>query len=63
MTEQERQRAEAFRRRVAAAGLSFAEFSRRTGISRNIVYRLTKGQKPKPADQTKLEATLGTEPE
>ena len=48
------QRATDFRQRIKAAGMTLAEFSRRSGITRNIVYRLTKGQKPKPSDQNKI---------
>jgi transcriptional regulator with XRE-family HTH domain len=59
MTEEEELRATEFRRRLAAAGLTLAEFSRKSGVTRNIVYRLTRGQKPKASDQEKIEAVLG----
>ncbi|MDP9024951.1 MAG: helix-turn-helix transcriptional regulator [Candidatus Eremiobacteraeota bacterium] len=41
-------RAVMLRARLAELGLTLAEFGRRSGLSRNVVYRLSKGGKPTP---------------
>jgi predicted transcriptional regulator len=51
-TEKE-QRARAFRERLAATGLSITEFQHESGLTRNVVYNLSKGQKPSSAEQAR----------
>jgi hypothetical protein len=46
-------RATKLRERIRAAGLTIADFRRKTGLSRNVVYGLTKGRQPKP-DEAKI---------
>lgn len=47
LSDPERQaRAADFARRLAATGLSITDFQRRSGLSRNVIYNLSKGQKP-----------------
>jgi plasmid maintenance system antidote protein VapI len=54
------QRARAFREQLAATGLSITEFQRDSGLTRNVVYNLSKGQKPSSAEQAqKLEEAFG----
>jgi hypothetical protein len=52
-------RAVDFRRRIAAAGITIREFQRRTGLTRNVVYGLTKGRKPPAERQRLIESILG----
>jgi hypothetical protein len=54
-----RQRAAALRARISAAGVTIAQFQRKSGLSRNVVYCLAKGQMPKPDQQAKVDAALG----
>ncbi|HTV92558.1 MAG TPA: hypothetical protein VMG98_07560 [Verrucomicrobiae bacterium] len=49
-TEKE-QRARAFKERLATTGLSITEFQRESGLTRNVVYNLSKGQKPSSVEQ------------
>jgi transcriptional regulator with XRE-family HTH domain len=51
-------RAEEFRARLIARGLTLAELGRRIGISRNVLYRLSKGRAPKAAVHERIEALL-----
>jgi predicted transcriptional regulator len=39
-------RAAEFARRLKETGLSITEFQRRSGLTRNVVYNLSKGQAP-----------------
>jgi len=50
----------ALRKRLSELGLSLAEFRRRAGLSRNVVYRLSKGGKPSPDQAAKMEPILRT---
>ena len=59
MTSSALARAEALRQRIAAAGLTLAEFGRRAGLTRNVVYRLAKGQEPSKDQQAAIERALG----
>jgi transcriptional regulator with XRE-family HTH domain len=54
------QRALNLRGRIKAAGLSLAEFQRRSGLSRNVVYNLARGQKPNVEQELKIETALST---
>lgn len=47
-------RAAEFNRRLKATGIGVADFQRRSGLSRNVVYNLSKGQKPSSQEQAKL---------
>jgi hypothetical protein len=49
----------ALRARLADLGLTVAEFRRRTGLTRNVVYRLSKGGKPTPDQAGKMKGVLG----
>ncbi len=44
-------RAADFARRLKATGLPITEFQRRSGLSRNVIYNLSKGQAPSSRDQ------------
>lgn len=46
-------RAAGFRRRLRTTGLTITEFQRRSGLSRNVIYNLSKGQAP--SSQTQAE--------
>jgi transcriptional regulator with XRE-family HTH domain len=54
-------RAEAIRRRIAAKGLTIAEFGRKAGFSRNITYGVLKGRKLRPPEVDRVDAILGPE--
>lgn len=54
-----RERAAKLRARISTAGLTIAQFQRKSGLSRNVVYCLAKGQKPKPDQQAKIDGVLG----
>jgi transcriptional regulator with XRE-family HTH domain len=54
-------RAKRLRERIAAKGLTLAEFARRAALSRNVMYGLGKGRAPKPAEQARMDAILGPE--
>jgi len=54
-------RAASLRKRIKAAGLSFAELRRLTGISRNVMYAISKGRAPKPEEQTRIDRVLSTQ--
>lgn len=58
---QSREREMAFRKRLAELGLTLAEFRRRSGLTRNIVYRLSKGGKPSMEQAAKMDAVLRKE--
>jgi predicted transcriptional regulator len=47
-------RAEEFRRRLKATGLTITEFQRRSGLTRNVVYNLSKGQLPSSQEQADI---------
>ncbi|MBC5810503.1 MAG: helix-turn-helix transcriptional regulator [Candidatus Eremiobacteraeota bacterium] len=55
MTDERALRKTELRSRLAAAGLTLAEFQRRSGLSRNVVYNLARGQQPKPDHVSKIE--------
>jgi len=44
-------RAEEFERRLKATGLSKSQFQARSGLTRNVIYNLSKGQAPSSAEQ------------
>lgn len=52
-------RAAELRKRIADHGLTLAGFGRKAGLSRNVVYRLTKGGKPTPEQAAKIAGALG----
>jgi hypothetical protein len=57
VSERERERAvraEEFARRLKATGLGITEFQRRSGLTRNVIYNLSKGQAPSSPDQATL---------
>jgi uncharacterized protein YnzC (UPF0291/DUF896 family) len=49
------ERAAEFSRRLKASGLTISEFQHRSGLSRNVVYNLSIGQRPKPEQAKALE--------
>jgi hypothetical protein len=51
-------RAADLRRRIKAAGLTIAEFRRRSGLTRNVVYALSKGRAIRPEERTRIDAVL-----
>jgi predicted transcriptional regulator len=53
------ERAEALRRRIAAKGLTIAEFGRLVGFTRNTTYGVLKGRKLRPAEVERVDAVLG----
>jgi transcriptional regulator with XRE-family HTH domain len=52
-------RATRLRARIAAKGLTIAEFARQAGLTRNVMYGLSKGRAPKAPEKAKIEAVLG----
>jgi predicted transcriptional regulator len=54
-------RAEAIRRRIAAKGLTIAEFGRLAGFSRNVTYGVLKGRKLRPDEIVRIDSVLGAE--
>ncbi len=54
-------RARRFRERIAAKGYTLAEFGRQAGITRNVLYGLSKGRVPKPDVQKTIVALLGAD--
>ena len=54
-------RAEVLRRRIAAKGLTIADFGRKVGFSRNITYGVLKGRKLRPDEVERVNAILGPE--
>jgi len=54
-------RADAIRRRIAAKGLTIAEFGRKIGFSRNITYGIMKGRKLRPPEIERVNALLGAD--
>lgn len=52
-------RARRFRDRVAAKGMTLAEFARRAGLTRNVLWGLSQGRAPKPEIKKKMDALLG----
>lgn len=49
-------RAAEFSRRLAATGLTITEFQRESGLTRNVIYNLSKGQQPSsPEQEAKLD--------
>lgn len=46
-----RHRAEEFERRLKGTGLTKSEFQSRSGLTRNVIYNLSKGQPPSNAAQ------------
>lgn len=52
-------RAQEFANKLAATGLSKAEFEKQSGLTRNVVYNLSKGQAPSsPEMAAKLAAAF-----
>lgn len=51
-------REDALRKRLTELGLTLAEFRRRSGLSRNVVYRLSKGGAPNPEQADRMNAVL-----
>ncbi len=51
-----RKRAEEFKARFRATGLTQEEFRTRAGITRNVFYNLSIGQEPKPDQKRRIEA-------
>lgn len=54
-------RAEVLRRRIAAKGLTIADFGRKVGFSRNVTYGVLKGRKLRPDEVERVNAILGPE--
>jgi hypothetical protein len=52
-------RVAAIRRRIAAKGLTIADFGRKVGFSRNITYGVLKGRKLRPPEVARVDAILG----
>lgn len=48
-------RAADFRRRVAATGLNPTEFARRAGLTRNVYYNLSIGQRPNDDQRRRID--------
>lgn len=57
-----RVRASRLRERIAAKGLTLAEFARQAGLTRNVMYGLGKGKLPKPSEKARMDAILGLDP-
>lgn len=55
---QAKQRAAQLRQRISAAGLTIAQFQRKSGLTRNVVYALAKGKKPSAQQQAAIDATV-----
>lgn len=55
------ERAKRLRERIAAKGLTLAEFARRAQLSRNVMYGLAKGREPRAAERARIDAILGPE--
>lgn len=53
-----KQRAFDLRKRITAAGLTIAEFRRKSGLTRNVVYALAKGKRPSPHQEAAIEAAF-----
>jgi predicted transcriptional regulator len=49
-------RAQQLRTRLAKKAVTLAEFGRQTGLTRNVVYGLSKGRAPSVATQKKIDA-------
>lgn len=54
----EQSRATALRLRIKQAGLTIAEFQRRSGLTRNVVYALAKGKRPSAEQEKRIDETL-----
>lgn len=57
--DEQKSRAERFRARVAAKGMTLAEFARRAGLTRNVLWGLSQGRPPKPDVAKKIDSILG----
>jgi transcriptional regulator with XRE-family HTH domain len=55
------ERAKRLRHRITARGMTLAEFARRAGFTRNIMYGLAKGRPLKPEEQSRVDVVLGPE--
>jgi len=51
-------RAADFKARVRATGLTPTDFAKRAGLTRNVYYRLSTGQRPKPDQQSGIDAVF-----
>ena len=47
-------RAKEFERRLKATGLTKSQFQARSGLTRNVIYNLSKGQPPSSQEQAEL---------
>ncbi len=47
------------RRRIEQRGLTIAEFRRRSGLTRNVVYALTMGRPPRTSEKDAIDRVLG----
>ena len=56
--EEMKARGEAFRAAVAKSRLSLIDFGAKTGLSRNQMYRLSKGQKPTAEQEVRIDTVL-----
>jgi predicted transcriptional regulator len=54
-------RAVALRKRIAAKGLTIAEFGRKAGFSRNVTYGVLKGRRLRPPEEERVDSILGPE--
>lgn len=52
------ERAELLRKRVKEAGLTWAQLRRITGLTRNVIYALSAGRKPREHEAKKIEDAL-----
>ena len=59
--EEMRARGDALRARLVEKGISLNDFGDLTGLSRNQVYRLTKGQQPTADQQVRIDGVLAKE--
>jgi hypothetical protein len=54
-------RAHHLRQRIAAKGLTIADFGRQVGFSRNVTYGVLKGRKLRPGETRKIDEVLGSD--
>ena len=47
------------RERIAARGLTIAEFGRQVGFTRNITYGVLRGRRLRPGEAERIDAVLG----
>lgn len=56
--EEKRKRAEDFKARLLATGLTPTQFADRAGLTKNVYYNLSIGQEPKPDQKRRIEAVF-----